>query len=176
MNISPIISKSANANKSHVTSNISSKNPDMIFFNGHGSPTEIAGQNNESIITLGLNDHLLKDKTVHALACDCGSELGRRCGAKAFIGYRSKWWLCMDQFSLTRPLKDKYAEPVIKSALEAPKQLLKGRNPEEAFESSQALHQKWIDEFSHSESKYTTAELQLILPILEINKSFQVLY
>ena len=81
----------------------------------------------------------------------------------------------MDQFSLSRPLKDRFAAPIIKSALEAPEQLLKGKAPHEAFEASQNMYQKWIDEFTHSESKYTTQELQLILPILHTNKSLQVL-
>jgi hypothetical protein len=174
--VTPIISKGANANKSQITSNIESKNPTYLFFNGHGSSKVIAGQDNKSLITMGENDKLLKGKILHILACDCGKDLGKNCGAKSFIGYKGKWWLCMDQFSLSRPMKDRLAAPIIKSALEAPDQLLKGKTAKEAFDASQKTYQDWIDEFTHSESKYTTAELQLILPILHTNKSLQVVY
>jgi len=53
--------------------------------------------------------------------------------------------------------------------------MLKGMPPADAFESSQRLYQEQIDEFTHSESKYTAEEMQLILPVLFINKSLQVL-
>jgi len=103
-------------------------------------------------------------------------DLGKNCKAKAFIGYRGNFWLCIDRFSLSRPLEDKLATPVMISALDAPNQLLKGKEPKEAFEMSQEAYNKWIFEYTHSESKYTTEELQLILPVLFVNKILQVLY
>lgn len=171
-----IISKGKNVTKSQITENIKSKNPKFLFFNGHGSPTSIGGYNNEELIVLGENDYLLNDKIVHVLACDAGKTLGKECKSKAFIGYVGKFWLCMDRFSLSRPLEDKFATPVMLSALEAPNQLLKGKRPKEAFETSQKTYDKWIDEYTHSESKYTTAELQLVMPVLFINKLLQVLH
>lgn len=131
---------------------------------------------NDELIVLGENDYLLNGKIVHALACDAGMTLGKECKAKAFIGYVGKFWLCLDRFSLSRPLEDRFATPVMISALEAPRQLLKGKEPKEAFEASQKIYDKWIDEYAHSESKYTTEELELILPVLHINKSLQVLH
>lgn len=174
--ITPKISEGKNVTKSYITKNIPLKNPNFIFFNGHGSSTHIEGHNKEIIISLGDNDYLLKDRIVHVLACDAGKELGKKCDAKAFIGYKGRFWLCMDRFSLCKPLKDMFAAPILDSALEAPNQLLKGRKPGEAFEMSHQKYQKWINEFTHSESKYTTEELELILPILYINKSLLVLH
>jgi hypothetical protein len=176
--IIPIISKGKNATRSHVSSNIKSKNPKFIFFNGHGTSASIMGQypERETLINLGENDELLKDKIVHALTCNAGHELGIKCPAKAFIGYKSYFWLCMDRFSLNRPLEDKFASPVLLAAMEAPSQLLKGKTPKDAFEMANQSYQKWIDKYTHSESKYTTEGLELILPILHINRSCLVLH
>jgi hypothetical protein len=174
--IKPIIVKGKNVVRSHITQNINSKNPKFLFFNGHGSSTCIGGYGTEKLIVLGENDSLLNNKIVHVLACNAGMDLGKNCKAKAFIGYRGNFWLCMDRFSLSRPLEDKLAAPVMISALEAPNQLLKRKEPKEAFEMSQEVYDKWIFEYTHSESKYTTEELQLILPVLFVNKILQVLY
>lgn len=174
--IKPIIVKGKNVVRSHITQDINSKNPKFLFFNGHGSSTSICGYDNEELIVLGENDYLLNNKIVHVLACDAGMTLGKECKSKAFIGYAGKFWLCIDRFSISRPLEDRFATPVMLSALEAPDQLLKGKEPKEAFEMSQEVYDKWIDEYTHSESKYTTSELQLILPVLFINKLLHVLH
>jgi len=170
-----IVSKGSSATRSHVESNIRSKNPRFVFLNGHGTADVVFGQGDEPIVKLGENEELLRGRIVHVLACDAGKSLGPGCGAEAFIGYKGKFWLCMDKFSLLKPLEDRFARPVMVSALDAPNQMLKDMPPADAFESSQRLYQEQIDEFTHSESKYTTEELQLVLPVLFINKSLQVL-
>ncbi|MBI3413037.1 MAG: hypothetical protein HY051_03090 [Candidatus Aenigmarchaeota archaeon] len=71
----------------------------------------------------------MEGKIVHVIACDAGMSLGKECKSKAFIGYIGNFWLCMDRFSLSRPLEDKFAAPIMISALEAPNQLLKGNTP-----------------------------------------------
>ena len=168
--------KGRSVTKSNVVNAIENKDPDSIIFNGHGSESIIAGHNLEPIIIFGENHHLLKNKIVHAFTCGSGKVLGKECEAKAFIGYNDWFFLCMDKSSTNRPLEDRFATPLMECALEAPIQLAKKQTARESFDKSQAKYQNWIDEYTASSSKYTTEELQLILPCLLWNKSCQALY
>ncbi|MBS3056194.1 MAG: hypothetical protein J4473_02035 [Candidatus Aenigmarchaeota archaeon] len=174
--LTPIVLKGKNVNKNHITYSIMSKNPKLLIFNGHGSSDSITGQDNEPIIILGENDNLLESKIIHAFACNSAKDLGFKCRAESFIGYNDWFWLCMDRFGTNRPLDDKFAQPLLESAIEAPLQLVKRNTTGEAFEKSQQKYQEWIDKFTISSSKYTTEELQLILPLLTWNKSIQVIH
>jgi len=168
--------KEKSVTKSHIVNIIEEKDPDFIVFNGHGSDTEIAGHNSEPIIIFGENHDLLKDRIIHAFTCSSGKVLGKKCGAKAFIGYNEWFFLCMDGSSTNRPLQDRLATPIMECAIEAPIQLAKKKSAKEAFNSSQKKYQEWIDKYTLSSSKYTMEELQLILPCLLWNKNCQVLY
>src|SRR3989344_4043545 len=174
--IKPILIKGKNVNKLHVETTINDKNPDFILFNGHGYEDTIAGHNFEPIIIFGENRQLLKNRIIHAFTCSSGKILGKNCEAKAFIGYDDWFFLCMYGHSTNRPLEDKLAIPVMECAIEAPKQIAKRKTVKEAYDKSQEKYQKWIDEYTLSSSKYTTEELQLILPCLMWNKTCQVLY
>ncbi len=165
--------KGDNVNKSHIINDINSKNPRFINFNGHGSETFICGQNNEVLIQLGENDKLLKDRIIHSLTCSSATKLGVECKAKAYIGYNGLFFFCMDGNSLTRPLEDRFATPILDSAFEISIQIVKKKTVKEAFDHSQKKYQKWIDEYTVSESKYTTEELQFILPYLYWDKTIQ---
>jgi len=162
--------------KSHVTNDMESKNTSFVAFNGHGSETCIAGQNNEPLITLGENERLLDSKIVHALTCSSASELGRNCKARAFIGYDGIFWLYMDGNKVSRPLSDAKARPILESALEAPKQIAKGESSGSAFGKSQEAYRKFIERMTLSSSEYTAEELQVILPFLHANKSCQKIF
>jgi len=162
--------------KSHVASDISSNNPSFIAFNGHGSEDCIAGQNNEPLITLGDNDKLLDSRIVHALACSSASELGKKCKAKAFIGYDGIFWLYMDRNSVSRPLSDMKAKPILESALETPRQIAKGESAGNAYAKSQETYQRFIDHMTLSSSVHTAEELQVILPFLHGNKGCQRIF
>lgn len=164
--ISVIHVRGNNVNKSHITNDINSKNPRFINFNGHGSETRVCGQNNEVLICLGENDKLLKNRIVHSLTCESAAKLGIECKAKAYLGYNGLFFFCMDGNSLTRPLEDRFATPILDSAFELPIQIVKGKTAGEAFGMSQKKYQGLIDEYTVSESKYTAEELQFILPYL----------
>jgi len=174
--INSIIISGPSVTRSEVEKMIKEKSPKFLDFNGHGSDTIIAGHNNEPLIILGENDHLLREKIVHSFTCNSARRLGRSCSSDAFIGYSNKFFLCMNRFFTTRPLKDNYAGPVLESALEAPNQLVKGKTAKESYDKSQEKYQKMIDKYTLSNSKYTTEELTLILPVLEWNKRCQVLH
>ena len=162
--------------KSHITSDIESKNPSFMAFNGHGSEVCIAGQNNEPLITLGENDRLLDSRIVHALTCSSAYKLGKKCKAKAFIGYDGIFWLYMDGNRVSRPLSDMKVKPILESALEAPRQIAKGESAGNAFAKSQETYKKFIDHMTLSSSEHTAEELQVILPFLHSNKGCQRIF
>ncbi len=162
-----------NVNKSHITNDIKSKNPRFINFSGHGSENYICGQNNEILIQLGENEELLKNRIIHSLTCESARRLGIECGAKAYLGYKGLFFFCMNGSSLSRPLDDSFATQILDSAFEIPIQIAKKKTVKEAFEQSQKKYQKWIDEYTISESKYTAEELQFVLPYLCWDKAIQ---
>ena len=174
--INPIIISGSSVTRSEVEKMINERNPKFLDFNGHGSDTIIAGYKNEPLIVLGENEQLLMKRVVHSFTCNSARTLGRNCGSGVFIGYASKFFLSMNRFSTTKPLKDNYAGPVLESALEVPVQLVKGKTAKEAYDKSQEKYQKMIDKYTLSSYKYTTEELTLILPVLEWNKKCQVLH
>jgi len=164
------------ATQSHVDKTIRSKNPSFLVFNGHGSDTSICGQNDKPLITLGENENLLDSKIVHAVSCNSAKKLGKECKAKVFVGYDSIFWLYMDGNKTSKPLKDMKVKPILESALEAPKQIVKRKTAGEAYEKSQEKYQKHINELTLSSSKHTAEELQVILPFLHWNKNCQILH
>ena len=174
--IKPIVVKGKSVTRSRIEKAIKEKNPNYIVFNGHGSDEIIAGHNLEPLIIMGENHKLLKNRIIHAFTCSSARVLGLNCESNAFIGYSDWFFLCMYSHSTNRPLEDKLAKPVMECAIEAPKQLAKKKTAKEAFDKSQNKYQEWIDEYTLSSSKYTTEELQIILPCLMWNKNCQVLH
>ena len=173
-NIVPHILKGKAVTKSKITEILTNETIQFASFNGHGDDKTITGYDYEPLITFGENHDLIKGKIVHAFACNSGKVLGKKCKSKAFIGYDNSFMLVSDYMSETRPLKDKFATPIINCALEVPLQLVKKKTAKEAYEKSQETYQKMIDEYTISSSKYTTEELYAILPVLLWNKKCQV--
>jgi hypothetical protein len=69
---------------------IETKNPSLVFLNGHGDDRTIKGYKEESVIILGENDHLLKNKIAHIISCKAGTFLAQSFmdkGCKGFLGY-----------------------------------------------------------------------------------------
>ena len=67
------------ANRKHVEKMITSQQPELLLFNGHGSSTTIFGYKNEPVIEEGVNDNLLKDKIIYARSCSTAASLGEKC-------------------------------------------------------------------------------------------------
>jgi hypothetical protein len=63
----------------------------------------------------------------------------------------------------------------MESALEAPYEIIKGRTVKEAYDASQKKFENWINEYLWNREKYTTEELQRVLPFLIWNKQHQKL-
>ncbi len=160
-------------NESHVSYTIKKENPRFLIFNGHGADDCICGHNDEVIIKLGNNDNLLDSRIVHSFTCSSSSKLGRNSKADVFIGYDDVFVFWLDGATTTKPLKDRFATPQMRSALIVPEELLKGRTAKEAYDASQKVYSDFIDEYKWNSHKYTTEEIQKILPLLMWNKMNQ---
>ena len=176
-NINHVTIESDGITEFHVTRVIEKKNPRFLVFNGHGSldGKSICGHDNEPIISLGVNDHLLDSKIVHSFTCCSAKNLGEKSNAEAFIGYKDVFLFWMHRTTTMRPIKDKLAAPQMKSAVVAPFEILKGKSVDEAYQISQRKYQKMIDEYMWNSDKYTTEEMQRVLPFLIWNKQNQKL-
>lgn len=101
------------ANREMILSVIKKQNPELIMFNGHGSPEEICGHKQEVIISTSKNPETLKDTVVYSLSCSSALKLGPKSiekGAISFIGYELDFALGKDADSEASPRHDKIAK------------------------------------------------------------------
>lgn len=131
------------ANRKYFESYLESKNPSLVFLNGHGSENEIAGYDNEILIdSSSLDSKKLSNKILYARSCRSALVLGKNSvskgGVKAFIGYSRDFVFLIDKNYITRP----YLDPVAKLFLEPsnliPTTLIKGHTSKEAHIRSKA--------------------------------------
>jgi len=144
-----------NANKKKVESYLSKQSPEVVLFNGHGSPTQVYGFKNEVIIENNINDSLLKDKIVYALSCSSASVLGVNAvkkGAKSFIGYKRSFILCTDKNRETTPLKDNIAHSFLEPSNRLSISILKGNSINEASHKSKEEFKKEISKYASTKS------------------------
>ena len=127
------------ANMSLVTSLIIKQKPNLIMFNGHGSPNEICGHNQEIIISSKINPAILKDTITYALSCSSAAVLGPdavKNGAISFIGYETDFVLGKDPDSEASPKHDKVARLFLEPSNELFSSLLKGKKVGDAVEKA----------------------------------------
>ena len=127
------------ANKSNIINVIKKHKPDLIIFNGHGSPKSIFGHANKVIIYSKDNPEVLSNTITYALACSSGSELGEEAhkkGAIAFIGYQYDFAIGRDPDSEAAPRKDKIAKYFLEPSNILVTCLLKGKSVEVAIKSA----------------------------------------
>ena len=147
-----LVDKKANYND--FSGRIRKTEPDLIFLNGHGSPTSIAGYNDEILISVDKNISLLKNKITYALSCSSAKKLGKyaiKNGAKSFIGYKENFIFMHEQDKSTRPTEDKTAKLFFEPSNLIVTTLIKGNTPKEAFNRSQK-------EFKNNLRKLMTSE------------------
>jgi hypothetical protein len=126
------------ANKAKFESMIKKHNPKLVFINGHGSETLVTGQDQEVLLEAGVNEEIMKGKTIYALSCRSASILGLesiKSGAKAYIGYRDDFIFQYSVEKMSRPKEDKTAALFIKPSNQIVISLLKGHTAMEAKEN-----------------------------------------
>lgn len=129
------------ANKENVEKYLKSKNPKLLFLNGHGNECEICGHKDEVIFSL-TNISLLKNKITYARACFSANVLGKEAvknNSGCFIGYIYPFSFWMDGKRSATPLKDKIAGMFLNPSNEIIFSLLNGKTAKEADETSRKM-------------------------------------
>jgi len=119
------------ANRKEFESVIRKTNPSLVSLNGHGDDQTVTGFNNEVLIKARVNEQLLAEKIVYALACRSAKVLGPRSikkGTKAYIGYDDDFVLMYNENKITRPLEDKTAKLFLEPSNMVLISLLKGND------------------------------------------------
>ena len=128
------------ANRISLTELIERKNPHLVIFNGHGSYDSIFGFDQGILIKCDENEILLKNKIVHALACDSGKKLGPqsiKVGALAYLGYKEQFKFAFINNSNEEKSQDKIANLFLEPAFKVVFSLLQGFSAKKAFDESQ---------------------------------------
>lgn len=124
------------ASRKEVDSYVCNKKPSIIFFNGHGNESEIAGHDNEIISDKATTP---KEAIIYVRSCDAGQKLGGtlvNSGARAFIGYKRKFFLGYSPDKVMHPEKDMIAELFLAPSNLAVTTLLKKNTAQEAHRRS----------------------------------------
>lgn len=115
-------------------------NYSMIILNGHGTPSSIKGYKDEILVSMGLNEHLLKEKIVYARSCEAGINLGKSICSNSkngcFIGYLAPFKFWARNSSAHDPTTDNVAKMFLEPSNLIPISLIKGSNTEEANQKS----------------------------------------
>lgn len=154
-----------NANRKEVQSKLEKTHPDFVVFNGHGSQSEIFGQNSEPLIDLDSVSSL-KNTITFARSCDCLLGLGEASlnnGCQAFIGYSGQFIFPMLHQREANPLKDAAAKPVLEVSNQVPLKIIKGSSVREAVNASRTLANKHILKLVLSEELYDRAILRALI-------------
>ena len=132
--------KGKDSNKNNFEKVINKLNYNMIMFNGHGSDKTIMGHDDESLIILGKNEHLITERIIYARACNAANTLGKECIKNTkngcFIGYNVNYMFYTDTNWDLNPLKDNIAKMFLDSSNIIPISLIKGNSAEEADKKS----------------------------------------
>src|SRR3989338_2598298 len=136
------------ANKRVITSIISKRKPQLIMFNGHGSPEEICGHKKEVIISAKENAGILKGAIVYALSCASALTLGPKSvkeGTICFVGYDFDFALGKDRDSEASPKHDKLARLFLKPSNTLFANLLNKKDVKTSVEKAKKEMQDNID-------------------------------
>lgn len=123
------------ANRSTFESYAKKHEPDLFFFNGHGSDEVVAGHDNDSLLISGENDSLCKGSIVYIRSCSAAKILGVSLieqNAKACIGYSSKFGFMRLIEKEGDPLSDSLAALYLEPSNIVVTTLLKGHSAEDA--------------------------------------------
>lgn len=121
-----------NLNMEDFSKIINKSNYRLVVLNGHGSPDSVFGYKEETIIQLGKNDYLLKERLVYARSCQAGAELGPACMKETkkgcFVGYDIPFIFYMDSRWTTKPHNDKVAILFLEPSNLIPISIIKGHS------------------------------------------------
>ena len=135
------------ANKKEFEGRVNKIDPSLVLLNGHGDNRSVCGHNNEVLVSVGVNSHLLENRITYAVACSSARVLGVEVCAKnntTFIGYDEYFILNLDRNFLANPLQDRRAERFLESSNHVAISLLKGHTCQEALNNSKRISLRHI--------------------------------
>jgi hypothetical protein len=130
------------ANKNTILKAINGFKPNLIMFNGHGSPEVICGHKNEPIILSDENPEVLANTITYSFSCSSALVLGGEAvkkGAICFIGYEFDFALGKDPDSEAAPSKDKIAKLFMEPSNLLFKNLLEGTSVKYAVRKAKEM-------------------------------------
>ena len=133
------------ANKKEIISLIKKQRPNLIMFNGHGSPEEICGHKREMIVSSNYNPEVLKETITYSLSCSSAAVLGRKVvdvGAISFIGYEFDFALGKDPDSEASPRHDRIAKFFLEPSNALFSSLIEGNNVKDSVERAKIMMMK----------------------------------
>ncbi len=151
--IKKLVSEDANMNEFNKV--VSKLSYPFVFLNGHGSAEEILGQK-ESLLKVGVNHLLMKDKVVYARSCNSALILGKECVKNSngcFIGYNLPFQFYNDENWSGNPEKDPLAGLFIEPSNLIPISLIKGNSAEFADKNSKQMMLKRINKTLNEDSE-----------------------
>jgi len=109
---------------------------DLLLAMGHGSPTELCGQNEQVIMDVA---HIpdVKNKMIKLISCETGQRLGPAlisAGATSYQGYDADFVWVMDADLTSMPWNDDMAATVLMPVIDSINALLDGKTAREAFD------------------------------------------
>jgi len=132
----------------------------MIVLNGHGNEDNIAGDNDEIIVSKEENPEILRDRITYARSCEAASGLGEKFAKDqktCFIGYDLPFEFYFDDEWVTNPIKDNTARLFLESSNLVPLSLIKGNNSSESHERAKKQMLKNIKKVLRNQTKESFA-------------------
>lgn len=133
-------------NRKEFEGRIQKLDPSFIFLNGHGNAQEVMGDDNQTLVKLGENHKILKNRVTYAVACNSAQKLGKTCADKktTYIGYKEAFIFNIERNCLNHPQNDKRATKFLDATNKIPLSLIKGHTAEEATDNSIEHHKKTL--------------------------------
>lgn len=160
--------------KSIVESYLKKQEPQLLFFNGHGSPTVLFGQNNKPILTKDNIGVVPVGSIMYVRSCDVGRVLGQKIAQRtsAFIGYSKAFGFYRDYRYMRAPTDDPLAKFSFEPSNLVVTTLLKGKTALEAHQRSRLIMRRNLEYLLSSKANST--ERQCAMPLWR-NYKHQVL-
>ncbi len=131
--------------KRNIINIIKKKQPNLIMLNGHGSPTCVCCQDDETLVSCEENPEVLANSITYSFSCSSAASLGKLAvekGAIAFIGYDVDFALGKDPDSEATPSKDRIAKRFLEPSNLLFSSLIKGVVVQTAIERAKKKMQE----------------------------------
>lgn len=159
------------ANRKNFEGHMKKQRPIFVMFNGHGSPTQITGNQNEILLEKEKNEELMNGTIVYARSCFALVKLGEACvekgGARGFVSYSLPFSFVSDPSRSAQPLNDEFAYPCLATSNIIPLVIIKGGTISEAVERARA---KMDDLIGYWQTREDSVEAPFVASCLYWNK------